>query len=1451
MLSFILLQFNKIQNYIADTLTRELAESLHTRIEIGNVDYHFFNKLKIENLYIEDQQQDTLLQVDKIYAGFDCWKLIHGKIVFSNLEIDRFHANIKTDASGKSNFDFLFKKEKQNKDATIVNLKLENLKIKDSGLSFTKITDSLSFQHFKVNKISINDINAGISIQTLTNDSILASVNYLNAVTGSGFTLKNLSAKIIGSPQEISFPEFAISFPESTISLDNLLLKFDRSENKKTFAEQLSVNIPVQDAELSLSDFSAFVPEFAAIHKKVTLNALISGRISSLRFQDVKIMYGKSLLMDAALDINGLPNFGESFIYGQINTLQASIPDIQDFISQIYQKPFLLPKELHRLGQINYRGNISGFLSNLVAYGNFNTNVGNISSDISLRFENNLMDLFYNGTLKTKGLSIGKLLNDTAFGNIAIDLNTKGTKIHNQPIRGTVKGTLAELEFNNYAYTHADFDGTYDGNGFNGKINLKDENIDASFLGIIDFRNPKVPVFDFDLTIQNADLYALNLIEQYPDSKLSFHGKTNISGNNLDNLNGNLVVKDIEFTNQNQTLNANDFVFTSRTNVNYTYFSIKSDYVNGSFSGDFKYSSIGNTFKRILSGYLPSLSENNSTQHLPNTIAIDLNIDNTQEISRILSLPYEIDGHSSIKGNINENLSNIELTLKINAFKTEKQIFENISLNLENEADKIMLTGRTQLHDKKADMLNVYLSTEASRDIVNARLIWQNNEEVTNAGEINTSTNLVKKNKSLQAHTVMLPTQVIISDSVWNIRESDMHIYSDSLITINNFRFENKKQFIHVNGKASKNKKDSMIVSMNDLNLDYIMRLLRLKGIKFGGLITGKLNLYSLLKEPIFLADVDVKDFSLNDKIIANADISSTWDKVHSQLLIKGDFTNKNQETVAKGTGVFVPRNDSLDLHIDATKVPLEFLNPYFEGVASNFNGDGAGMLRIFGPTKTLLFEGDIAVTDGRASIDLLNTTYRFNDRVILTPHRIHLNNINLSDEEKNNATLNGYIDHDGTFGDMVYDIRINANKIIGLNTSSVHDDFFYGKAYMGGLVRIYGNFNEANIIVNGVSRPGTKCFMSMGSSSSVMENNFIRFTEKRINQYIEEKQALKKDFVNQTPFNVKVDMQIEVTPEAEMEIIVDPKAGDKINGRGRGNIRIRFDTFSDVELYGTVELDQGNYLFTLQTVIRKEFKINAGSTLSWAGDPFQSQVNINGYYPLTASLTDLIESEELKQITTRSTVPVHCLLHLTENLMSPTIKFDIDLPASDESVKSRVKNIINTDEMMNRQILYLMLFHKFFTPDNMRTTAVGINEGISFAVASASAQINNYLQNILNSNVFSVGFDWQKTDVESDEVKAQILIQPNNRLVINGNIGYRNDNISENKFIGDFDLEYKLIESGRLRFTAYNHTIDRAQLREAKTTQGVGLIYREDFNTIPEMFVYYWGVVKGLFKKK
>lgn len=370
-----------------------------------------------------------------------------------------------------------------------------------------------------------------------------------------------------------------------------------------------------------------------------------------------------------------------------------------------------------------------------------------------------------------------------------------------------------------------------------------------------------------------------------------------------------------------------------------------------------------------------------------------------------------------------------------------------------------------------------------------------------------------------------------------------------------------------------------------------------------------------------------------------------------------------------------------------------------------------------------------------------------------------------------------------------------------------------------------------------------------MGGASKASDNSFINFVNKKINT----RNDVTPPKAASSNFNVKVNLQIDVTPNAEMELIVDPKGGDIITGRGSGNLRVEFDSFSAVKLFGTYNINNGYYLFTLQNVIRKEFKIDAGSTIAWTGDPFNAQVNIRALYPLTASLNDL--DVTLLSQGTRSTVPVNCVLKLTDNLMKPTINFDIDLPQSDEGVKQRVRNIINTDEMMNRQIIYLLVFNKFFTPDRASNSNLFNNEGLSLLVSTASAQINSLFTRVTKSNNVTLGVDYQQRDLVTSDVKAQILYQPNNRLIVNGNFGYRIDNIgsSTNKFINDVDIEYLLTESGRFRFKIYNHTIDRYLLQHTETRQGQGLgfMYKEDFANVDDLFSYYWRLLTGSGKKK
>lgn len=1451
----ILFQSNKVQNYIVTAITTQISKDLNAQVKIGHISYLPFNTLSIESFYIEDQKKDTLFFAKKLDARFNFWQFFKQEFRFDQISFDQFYGNIQQDKNGKTNLDFLIealKSDKPKDTTTVVSYYLKNIAFKDSRIKYSRYIKNAVGDTI-LSSIELKKLNADFYADIFQKNNIKAGIRHLSFIEKSGFEVTELQIALQGNSSGIDVQKLLVKLPATVLDLRDIQLKFRKLDDLSHFIQKVTVNAPIQNSYITLSDLKAFVPDFKTFNKKIDISGNIYSKAGSLKLQKIILDYGKSLHLDADIDINGLPRLDDAFIFCQINSLKTQTSDLQDFLSQLQGRAVVLPAEIMRLGKFSYTGNMTGFLSDIVAYGNLQTDAGSVSTDLSLKFTNQLKDLAYKGAVKSNQIDVRQILADKNFGDIAFEIKTSGKKIFKQPFRGDVTGNIKSVDLMAYQYKDIAFDGKYDGKGFNGNVHLLDPNINADFSGIVDFSDKKNPVFNFDLSVANAHLNALHLIKGYAGSDLSFHLSTDMTGRNLDNIDGVVRFSDLIFQNDNKTLNAGDIQFISNSEPELTQFSINSDYLNGSLSGNFKYSNIGTMLNQIAGDFLPALLKRKDHKIISqNKINIDLSLQNSDEISDILNLPYKINGKSTLIGQIDQTKNKYKLTARIPEIISGKKSFENFSLLIDNFGKSLQLTSRMQMVSKK-NTINWYLLSSASADSVSANMGWQNNSDITVAGEVQTLTKFTQQVGKISAHTFFKPTQIIINDSIWNIRKSDLIWKPDSSIAINNFKFESKNQFIHINGIASSNPNDSMQVAMNDLDLEYIFGLINVKGIQIGGRATGNLSMHNVLKEPIYLANLDVKGFSLNKHFIGDAILGTSWNKASKWLDIDGEFTKNGNKHVATAKGIYVPRNDSIDIRFDASDFNMGFLNRYFEGIVSNFGGSASGKIRMFGPTKDILFESEAFIKGGKATLDLLKTTYTFNDSIHLTTKNIGIKNIRLFDEDNNPAMLNGNIRHDGEFSNMKYDIRLRGDNMLAMNTRSVDDDFFYGKAYLGGTVRIHGNDDEANIIVDGISRPKTKVYMSMGTASEVVNNNFIRFVPRNKNIYPEEKLISNKPVVAESEFNVIVDMRIEVTPEAEIEILVDPQAGDMITGRGRGNLRIQFDTFSDVNLYGNIDLDYGDYLFTLQTVIRKEFRINQGSTINWTGDPFEAQVDIKGYYPLTASLSDLMEAEELEQITTRSSVPVNCLLYLTEDLMSPTIKFDIDLPSSDESVKQRVRNIINTEEMMNRQMIYLLLLNKFYTPDYMRTTPLlGVNEGISFATATVSSQLNSWLQQALNSNIFSLGFDWQKSEVVNDEVKAQILIQPNNRLVINGNIGYRNDNInaSTNKFIGDFDLEYKLMESGKLRFNAYNHTIDRAQLREAKTTQGVGIIYREDFNNFYEMLDYYWKIITFQNKK-
>lgn len=317
-------------------------------------------------------------------------------------------------------------------------------------------------------------------------------------------------------------------------------------------------------------------------------------------------------------------------------------------------------------------------------------------------------------------------------------------------------------------------------------------------------------------------------------------------------------------------------------------------------------------------------------------------------------------------------------------------------------------------------------------------------------------------------------------------------------------------------------------------------------------------------------------------------------------------------------------------------------------------------------------------------------------------------------------------------------------------------------------------------------------------------------------------------------PSDYNMDFRVDITPAAKIILVMDPVGGDEIKAFGNGNLRLTYGSANnDLRMFGTYTLDRGSYNFTLQDIIIKDFTIDEGSKISFHGDPYAAQLDIEAVYSVNANLSDLDESFLQDRDLNRTNVPVHALMKVTGDMRQPDINFDLRFPTLTSDVYRKVRSIVSTEEMMNRQIIYLLALNRFYTPDYMSTTKG--NELFSVASSTISSQLGSMLGKLSENwtiapNLRSDRGDF--SDVEVDVALSSRLL--NNRLLFNGNFGYRDKSLNTNQFVGDFDVEYLLNRRGTWRLKAYNRYNDQNYyLRSAATTQGVGIMFKRDFDSL------------------
>ena len=103
-----------------------------------------------------------------------------------------------------------------------------------------------------------------------------------------------------------------------------------------------------------------------------------------------------------------------------------------------------------------------------------------------------------------------------------------------------------------------------------------------------------------------------------------------------------------------------------------------------------------------------------------------------------------------------------------------------------------------------------------------------------------------------------------------------------------------------------------------------------------------------------------------------------------------------------------------------------------------------------------------------------------------------------------------------------------------------------------------------------------------------------------------------------------------------------------------------------------------------------------------------------------------------------------------------------------------------------------------------------------------------------LGANISTGTEGWNNAEYEGI-VNGRML---NNRLLINGQFGYRDNATTANpSFIGDFDIRYLLYPNGNLALKVYNQSNDRYFTHSSLNTQGIGIIMKKDFSSFKDLF--------------
>ncbi len=1411
-----------VQTKLGKYATKRLNDDFGTNINIGKVGLQFNGDVELKEIYVEDYKKDTLFNIEELNTSIISFKnLYENKFAFGDIDLEGLTFNLKTYKGQKdTNLDVFvarFDEENPRKEKS-------NFLLSSSDVSITNSTFKLSDENRETTQVlKFDDLNINATNFLIKGSDVSMRVNKLAFRDSRGLSMKNMKTNFSYTLQDMTFANLDIETENSQLKGD-LKFSYDR-EDLQFFTDKVNLDANFTESNIALDELNTFYNEFG-VNQRAQMSVKLSGTLNDLQADNLVLNTSRRTQIRGDINFKNLFNSkeGNFVMAGKFRNLSSNYRDLKALLPNVLGKS--IPSAFDKLGDFSMNGTSRITANDIDADLEINTGLGYVISDLSMKKLDDIDNASYTGNIILDNFDIGEFLNDKTLNRVSmnVDVDGKGFTIAN--LNTKLEGDVYSVDYNGYSYDGLVVSGNLQNKIFNGKLKSNDKNFKLDFNGLADM-STTVHNYDFTADVEYANLKALNFIKK--DSLSIFKGKVDMKmkGRTINDAYGRINFKNTSYKNQNDNYFFKDFAVTSRFEDDVRFIEVNSpDIVQGKMSGKFLFEDVGKLFENSVGSLY--------TNYVPNEVTTDQYIDfNFKIYNKIVEVFYpdiELGSNTFIRGRVESDEKDFKLTFKSPQIKLLDYFADDIELKIDNknplfntyvEVDSI----NTKFYDvSKFSLINVTLN-----DTLFIRSEFKGGKRNDDFYDLSLFYTINEENKSVLGFK---KSDVVFKDNRWQINENKDRFNKITFdrdfkeFDIDKFVMNHQNEEIRLSGIVRDSTYKDLKMSFKDVDLTKITP--DIDSLRLEGNINGKLDL--LQKNGSYLpnSSVVIDDFTVNGTRFGSFDANITGNQSLTSYNVNAKIKDDRTESFSAIGEIDVSSKSSkIDVDLNFDEFNLEPLNAFADGVITNIRGLVNGSAKVTGNLNKPSIDGNLILNRSGLSIPYLNVDYSFDDNsaVSLKGQDFNFNRVKMKDlKYDSKGTLNGFMRHDN-FSDWQLGLSLATDRLLVLDTEDGEDVLYYGTGFVGGVANIFGPMDELTIEVDGETKRGTVFKIPLNDAETFGDNSFIHFLTP------EEKEArLTGEVITTTEIKgVELAFDLDITQDAEVEIVIDKSSGSSIRGRGEGNLLVEINTNGKFNMYGDISVFEGVYNFIYGGLVQKEFQVEPGGTLAWNGEPLNAEVNIKAIYKTQANPSVLLDTPINRSI------PVDVEISLTGVLEKPEPEFDIKFPNVNSAIKSELEYRLDDNESREFQALSVVTTGAFMSDLKLDQAAIygTLSERASSLINSIFSDSDSKLQVGLDYKLGENNPEYQ-TD---DRLGVTLSTKLSDRVLINGKVGVPIGGVSETVIAGDVQIDFLLNEEGTLTAKMFNRENSIRNFgEEIGYTQGLGIAYNVDFNNFKEL---------------